>query len=113
MAWPSVCRAALTYAVALQARPGSDPDDMSAKKLVVVESPAKAKTLSRYLGRDFVVKASVGHVVDLPKNKLGVDLEKDFAPHYEIIHGKGKVIAELRSALKGKEIIYLGPDPDR
>jgi DNA topoisomerase-1 len=86
---------------------------MSAKKLVVVESPAKAKTLSRYLGRDFVVKASVGHVVDLPKNKLGVDVEKDFEPDYEIIHGKGKVIAELKSALKGKEIIYLGPDPDR
>ena len=62
---------------------------MSAKKLVVVESPAKAKTLSRYLGRDFVVKASVGHVVDLPKNKLGVDVENDFRPEYEIIHGKG------------------------
>jgi DNA topoisomerase-1 len=86
---------------------------MSAKKLVVVESPAKAKTLSRYLGRDFVVKASVGHVVDLPKNKLGVDVDGDFAPHYEIIHGKGKVIAELKSALKDKEAIYLGPDPDR
>ena len=86
---------------------------MSAKKLVVVESPAKAKTLSRYLGRDFVVKASVGHVVDLPKNKLGVDVDNDFQPEYEIIHGKGKVIAELRSALKGKDAIYLGPDPDR
>jgi DNA topoisomerase-1 len=86
---------------------------MSAKKLVVVESPAKAKTLSRYLGRDFVVKASVGHVVDLPKNKLGVDVDNDFAPEYEIIHGKGKIIAELRGALKGKDAIYLGPDPDR
>jgi DNA topoisomerase-1 len=86
---------------------------MAAKKLVVVESPAKAKTLSRYLGRDFVVKASVGHVVDLPKSKLGVDVDHDFTPHYEIIHGKGKVITELRKALKDKEAVYLGPDPDR
>jgi DNA topoisomerase-1 len=86
---------------------------MAAKKLVVVESPAKAKTLSRYLGSDFVVKASVGHVVDLPKNKLGVNVDGDFEPDYEIIHGKGKIIAELKAALKGKDAIYLGPDPDR
>lgn len=86
---------------------------MAAKNLVVVESPAKAKTLSRYLGRDFVVKASVGHVVDLPKSKLGVDVDNDFVPAYEVIHGKGKIIAELKKALSGKEAIYLGPDPDR
>jgi len=75
---------------------------MAAKNLVVVESPAKAKTLSRYLGRDFVVKASVGHVVDLPKSKLGVDVENDFVPAYEVIHGKGKIITELKKALVGK-----------
>jgi len=86
---------------------------MAAKNLLVVESPAKAKTLSRYLGRDYVVKASVGHIADLPKSKLGVDLDNDFEPDYEIIHGKGKVVAELRKALKGKETILLGPDPDR
>jgi len=86
---------------------------MAAKNLVVVESPAKAKTLSRYLGRDFVVAASVGHIVDLPKSKLGVDVEHEFEPHYEVIHGKGKVITELKKALAGKDAIYLGPDPDR
>jgi len=86
---------------------------MAAKNLLVVESPAKAKTLSRYLGRDYVVKASVGHIADLPKSKLGVDLDNEFAPDYEIIHGKGKVVTELKKALKGKETILLGPDPDR
>ncbi len=86
---------------------------MAAKNLVVVESPAKAKTLSRYLGRNFVVKASVGHIVDLPKSKLGVDVDGGFEPQYEVIHGKGKVIAELKKALKGKEAVYLAPDPDR
>ena len=86
---------------------------MAAKNLVVVESPAKAKTLSRYLGRNYVVKASVGHIVDLPKSKLGVDIDGGFQPHYEVIHGKGKVIAELKKALKGKEAVYLAPDPDR
>src|SRR5215831_21080591 len=84
-----------------------------AKHLVIVESPAKAKTLGKYLGRDYQVKASVGHVVDLPKSKLGVDLEKDFEPEYQIIHGKKKVIDELKKAAKDKDKIYLAPDPDR
>jgi DNA topoisomerase-1 len=84
-----------------------------AKNLVIVESPAKARTLTKYLGRDYQVKASVGHVVDLPKSKLGVDIENDFAPEYQVIHGKGKIISELRQAAKGKENIYLAPDPDR
>jgi DNA topoisomerase-1 len=86
---------------------------MAAKNLVIVESPAKARTLSRYLGRNFVVKASVGHVVDLPKSKLGVDVDDGFKPAYEVIHGKGKVIAELKKAAKDKEAVYLAPDPDR
>jgi DNA topoisomerase-1 len=84
-----------------------------AKNLVIVESPAKAKTLQKYLGRDFQVKASVGHVMDLPKSKLGVDIEHDFAPEYQVIHGKKKIIAELKAAAKGKENIFLAPDPDR
>ena len=84
-----------------------------AKHLVVVESPAKAKTLSKYLGRDFAVAASVGHIVDLPKSKLGVDVDHEFEPQYEVIHGKGKIIQDLKKALTGKESIYLGPDPDR
>ena len=84
-----------------------------AKHLVIVESPAKARTLTKYLGRDYQVKASVGHLVDLPKSKLGVDIANDFAPEYQVIHGKSKIITELRQAAKGKENIYLAPDPDR
>ncbi len=83
------------------------------KSLVVVESPAKAKTISRYLGTNFVVKASVGHIKDLPKSKLGVDVDGDFAPDYSIIPGKAKVVKELRSAAKGTQNIYLAADPDR
>lgn len=84
-----------------------------AKNLVVVESPAKAKTLTKYLGRSYEVKASVGHILDLPKSKLGVDLENDFTPDYHVLQGKKKVIDELRKAAKGKENVYLAPDPDR
>jgi len=86
---------------------------MAAKNLVIVESPAKAKTLGRYLGRDYEVRASVGHLVDLPKNKLGVNVEGDFEPDYEVIRGKGKVIKELKSSVAGKETVFLAPDPDR
>ena len=86
---------------------------MAAKNLVIVESPAKAKTLEKYLGRDYQVKASVGHVVDLPKSKLGVDIKKNFAPDFTVILSKKKVIDELKKAAKGKENIYLASDPDR
>jgi DNA topoisomerase-1 len=86
---------------------------MAAKNLVIVESPAKARTLGKYLGRDFQVKASVGHVVDLPKSKLGVDIKKDFKPDFHVIQGKKKVVDELKRAAKGKENIYLASDPDR
>ena len=84
-----------------------------AKNLVIVESPAKARTLEKYLGKDFQVKASLGHIMDLPKSKLGVDIEHDFEPEYTIVRGKKKVIDELKQAAKGKEHIYLAPDPDR
>jgi DNA topoisomerase I len=84
-----------------------------AKNLVIVESPSKARTLTKYLGRNYQVKASVGHVVDLPKSKLGVDIENDFEPEYQIIHGKKKVIDDLKKAAKDKDKIYLAPDPDR
>ena len=86
---------------------------MAAKNLVIVESPAKAKTLGKYLGRDFQVKASVGHVVDLPKSKLGVDIKKNFTPDFHVIQAKKKIIDELKKAAKGKENIYLASDPDR
>jgi DNA topoisomerase-1 len=82
------------------------------KSLVVVESPAKAKTISKYLGSGFVVKASVGHIKDLPKAS-SVDVDDDFAPHYMVIPAKAKVVKELRSAAKGIRDIYLAADPDR
>jgi DNA topoisomerase I len=84
-----------------------------AKNLVIVESPAKAKTIGKYLGKDFVVKASLGHVKDLPKKNLSVDVDNDFTPVYEVIEGKKKLIAELKAAAKGTENIYLAADPDR
>ncbi len=83
------------------------------KGLLIVESPAKTRTLKRYLGKNFDVRASVGHVKDLPKRHLGVDVEHDFAPEYEIIRGKGKVIKELKSAASKVEDVYLATDPDR
>jgi DNA topoisomerase I len=83
------------------------------KSLLIVESPTKAKTLGRYLGKDFVVKASVGHIKDLPKNKLGIDLENNFQADYQVIRGKKKIIDELTAAAAKAGAIYLGPDPDR
>ncbi len=81
--------------------------------LVVVESPAKAKTIGKYLGPNYVVKASVGHVRDLPKSKIGVDFENQFEPTYEIIEGKKRVVAEIRKAARENETVYLASDPDR
>ncbi|MEN8140044.1 MAG: type I DNA topoisomerase [Thermodesulfobacteriota bacterium] len=83
------------------------------KSLIIVESPAKARTLQRYLGKSYDVKASVGHIRDLPVKTLGVDVEHDFAPQYVTIRGKGKVISDLRTAAKKADEIYLAPDPDR
>jgi len=85
----------------------------SKKSLVIVESPAKATTINKYLGKDYVVKASLGHVKDLPKSKLGVDPDNDFQPIYEQIKGKEKVIKELKTAAKTASRILLAADPDR
>ncbi len=84
-----------------------------AKNLVIVESPAKAKTIAKYLGKDYTVKASLGHVKDLPKKDLAVDVDNDFRPVYEVIEGKKKLIGELKSAAKKADAIYLAADPDR
>lgn len=84
-----------------------------ARNLVIVESPAKAKTIGKYLGKNFVVKASLGHVKDLPKKDLAVDVDHDFTPIYEVIEGKRKLIAELKSEAKKSDTIYLAADPDR
>lgn len=83
------------------------------KSLVIVESPAKAKTINKILGKDFGVKASVGHIKDLPKKELGVDVDKNFAPQYLIIPGKEKVVKELKSEAKKAETVYIATDPDR
>jgi DNA topoisomerase-1 len=84
-----------------------------AKKLVIVESPAKAKTIEKFLGRDFEVRASMGHIIDLPKKGLGVNTRKDFTPQYEVIEKKEKLIDELKAASRRAEEVYLAPDPDR
>jgi DNA topoisomerase-1 len=83
------------------------------KGLIVVESPAKVKTIQKFVGEDYLVKASLGHIKDLPEGELGVDLQKDFQPEYVSIPGKKKVLGELKKASKGVKNIYLGPDPDR
>jgi DNA topoisomerase I len=83
------------------------------RALVIVESPAKAKTIKKYLGPGYTVKASVGHVKDLPKSKISVDIENEFAPHYEVIRGKRKVLKEIKDAARDADVIYLAPDPDR
>src|SRR5437660_9810058 len=81
--------------------------------LVVVESPAKAKTIKKYLGSGYTVKASVGHIMDLPKSKMGVDIENGFEPQYEVIKGKQKVVADLKAAAKTADRVLLATDPDR
>ena len=83
-----------------------------AKNLVIVESPAKAKTINKFIGKDYVVKASVGHVRDLPKSELGVD-EETFEPKYQVLEGKEKVVSELKAAAKKADVIYIASDPDR
>ena len=84
-----------------------------AKGLVIVESPAKAKTIQKYLGKGFTVEASLGHVKDLPKSTLGVDTDNDFETEYVIIPGKEKIVAKLKKLAIGMDTIYLAPDPDR
>mgnify|MGYP005872136769 FL=1 len=83
------------------------------KSLVIVESPAKAKTISRYLGNDYVVQASVGHIKNLPKSDLGVDIEGGYIPTFETIAGKTEVVEALRKAAKKADKIYIATDPDR
>lgn len=83
------------------------------KSLLIVESPTKVNTLKKFMGKDFIIKASVGHIKDLPKKKLGVNIENDFAPEYITIRGKGKILDELKAAAKKVDTIYLAPDPDR
>ena len=84
-----------------------------AKNLVIVESPAKAKTIKKFLGASYDVIASNGHVRDMPKSQMGIDIEHDYEPHYITIRGKGELLAQLRKAVKKADKIYLATDPDR
>ena len=83
------------------------------KYLVIVESPAKAKTIGKYLGPAYQVKACMGHLRDLPKSKLGVDVDNDFEPNYRPIKGKEDIIRDLKQAAKDSDAVYLATDPDR
>ena len=84
-----------------------------AQDLVIVESPAKAKTIEKYLGGDYKVKASMGHLRDLPKSKMGVDIEHGFEPQYIPVRDKKELIAELKKDAKAAKTVYLATDPDR
>ena len=84
-----------------------------AKYLVIVESPAKVKTIKKFLGKNYEVTASNGHVRDLPKSQLGIDIEHDFEPKYITIRGKGDILAKLRKEVKKADKVYLATDPDR
>ena len=83
------------------------------KSLVIVESPSKAKTINKYLGKDFVVEATVGHIKNLPKSKISVDIENGYKPDYEIISGKEKVLKSIKTLAKNSDRIYIATDPDR
>ena len=83
------------------------------QSLVIVESPAKAKTINKYLGKGYTVKFSLGHVKDLPKKDVAVDVDNGFEPTYEVIEGKRKLMGELRQAARHADAVYLAADPDR
>ena len=84
-----------------------------ARYLVIVESPAKVKTIKKFLGSNYVVTASNGHVRDMPKSQMGIDIENDYEPKYITIRGKGEILAKLRKEVKKADKIYLATDPDR
>ena len=83
------------------------------QNLVIVESPAKAKTIEKYLGKNYIVEASMGHIRDLPKSQLGVDIEGGYIPKYITIRGKGELLNKLKKLAKKSDKIYLATDPDR
>src|SRR5947207_2353257 len=92
---------------------GDQPSQPGSTSLVIVESPAKAKTIGKYLGRSYKVRATIGHVRDLPEKKMGIDIENGFQPEYVTIPGKEKTVAELKSAARDSREIFLATDPDR
>ena len=106
-------KAAKTPKVAKAAKVAKATSRVAGRTLVVVESPAKAKTIKKYLGRTYEVLASVGHIMDLPKSKLGVDVEQGFEPQYVVIRDKTKVVADIKKAARSADRILLATDPDR
>ena len=88
-------------------------EESVAKNLVIVESPAKVKTIKKFLGTRYDVEASMGHVRDLPKSQMGIDIDHDYEPKYITIRGKGDLLAKLRKAAKAADHVYLATDPDR
>src|SRR5690348_17633090 len=92
---------------------GASDDVRGSSTLVIVESPTKAKTIGKYLGRGYRIRATIGHIMDLPAKKLGIDVEKGFAPELVPIPGKEKTIAELKSAAKESKEVLIATDPDR
>src|SRR5581483_749339 len=90
-----------------------ETEEILSKGLVIVESPAKAKTIQKYLGKGYTVEASLGHVKDLPKSTLGVDIDNEFDTEYIVIPGKEKVLVKLKKLADSADSIYLAPDPDR
>ena len=110
---PTKRRKTPTMAVAPERPDSPEPAERSGSSLVIVESPAKAKTIGKYLGRAYRVKATVGHVRDLPQKKLGIDIESGFVPEYVTIAGKEKTLADLKTAAKDAREIFLATDPDR
>ncbi|MBL7068431.1 MAG: type I DNA topoisomerase [Candidatus Omnitrophica bacterium] len=84
-----------------------------AKKLVIVESPAKSKTINKFLGKEYVVTSSMGHIVDLPKGRMGIEIKNDFKPEYVVIPDRKKYLTKLKKEIEGKTELYLAPDPDR
>src|ERR1043166_7341214 len=83
------------------------------KSLIIVESPAKAKTINKYLGKNYIVQASVGHIKNLPKSKLGVDVEASYDPTFEVIAGKEDIIKQLRETAAEAKDVFIATDPDR
>jgi DNA topoisomerase-1 len=113
VAAPELGKDTAAKTTATRAKSAGRVPNTNGKKLVIVESPTKSKTLNKFLGRDYAVMASNGHIMDLPKSRLGVDIENDFEPELEPIPTKAAVITKLKTAARGAERIFLAPDPDR
>src|SRR5439155_4214822 len=92
---------------------GDHQHEAGSTSLVIVESPAKAKTIGKYLGRSYRVRSTIGHVRDLPEKKMGIDIDNGFQPEYVTIPGKEKTLAELKTAARASRAIFLATDPDR